>query len=224
MAGDAQPQLQVGMGLQADAGVVLGYRSGRDVGVSLILGAGARLRSGSVLYEGTRIGDRFETGHAVIIRESCVIGDGVSVWSNSVIDYGCHVGDNVKIHSNCYVAQYTQIEDDAFLAPGVCIANDLYPGSAESRDLMSGPLIGAAAQIGVNVTVLPFVHIGSGCLIGAGSVVTRNIPPGTVAFGNPAVVRGEVADLANIRSRVHPVEESARHFELSRADPSVAND
>ena len=76
------------------------------------------LRSGSVLYLGSRIGARFQAGHNVVIREECEIGDDVSVWSNSVIDYGCRIGDRVKIHSNCYVAQFSEIEDEAFLAPG----------------------------------------------------------------------------------------------------------
>ena len=92
-----------------------------------------------------------------------MIGDDVSIWSNTVVDYGCRIGDRVKIHSNCYIAQYTEIGDDAFLAPGVTIANDLYPGQAATRrELMSGPSIGAGAQIGVNVTVLPYVRIGDG--------------------------------------------------------------
>ena len=92
----------------------------------------------------------------------------MSVWSNTVIDYGCRIGDRVKIHANCYVAQYTEIVDDAFLAPGVTIANDLYPGQTSRRRVMSGPRIGAGAQLGVNVTVLPYVRIGDGCLVGAG--------------------------------------------------------
>ncbi|HET7071476.1 MAG TPA: acyltransferase, partial [Nocardioides sp.] len=110
----------------------------------------------------------------------------------------------VKIHSNCYIAQYTEILEDAFLAPGVTVANDLYPGQAESARLMSGPRVGAGAQIGVNVTLLPFVRIGDGCLVGAGSVVTRDLPPGTVAYGNPARVRGRVEDLLEIGQRVVP--------------------
>ena len=56
-----------------------------------------------------------------------------------MVDYGCRIGDRVKIHANCYIAQFTVIEDDAFLAPGVTIANDLYPGDAESARLMAGP-------------------------------------------------------------------------------------
>jgi acetyltransferase-like isoleucine patch superfamily enzyme len=168
----------------------------------LILGAGARLRSGTVLYDGTTIGRHLETGHGVVIREACEVGDDVSVWSNSVIDYGCRVGDRVKIHCNCYVAQYTELDADVFLAPGVTIANDLYPGDKRSAQLMAGPRIGSGAQIGVNVTILPYVRIGAGALIGAGSVVTRDIPAGVVAFGSPAVVRRRVADLPVVDERV----------------------
>ena len=169
-----------------------------------MLGGGSHLRSGTVLYDGSRIGPGLETGHHVVIREDCVLGEHVSIWSNAVIDYGCRIGDRVKIHANCYVAQFTEILEDAFLAPGVTIANDLYPGQAGSADVMSGPWIGPGAQLGVNVTVLPFVRIGEGCLIGAGSVVTRDIAPGLVAFGNPARVHGRVSSLSDIGPRIRP--------------------
>jgi acetyltransferase-like isoleucine patch superfamily enzyme len=177
-----------------DPGVVVGYRPGRATTRPLRLGDGARLRSGTVIYEGSRIGDRFETGHHVVVREENVVGDDVSVWSNSVIDYGCVIGDRVKIHSNCYVAQYSIIEAEAFLAPGVTLANDLYPGRPGSAEAMTGPTIGANAQIGANVTVLPFVTVGDGALVGAGSVVTRDVPPGVIAYGCPAVAVRPVAE------------------------------
>ena len=67
---------------------------------------------------------------------------------------------------------------------------------------MAGPHIGAGAQIGVNVTILPFVRIGAGAMIGSGSVVTRDIEPGMVAYGNPALPRRRVADLPQIGNRV----------------------
>ena len=186
----------------ADLDVRIGYPVTRADVEPLALGPGARLRSGTVLYDGTTIGRCLQTGHGVVIREACTIGDDVSVWSNSVIDYGCRIGNRVKIHCNCYVAQYTELEDDVFLAPGVTIANDLYPGDRRSAQLMAGPKIGAGAQIGVNVTILPFVRIGTGALIGAGSVVTRDIPAEVVAFGNPAVERRMVAELPDIGARV----------------------
>lgn len=203
---------------QLDATAILGYPPARaiDGEPQLVLGPDPRVRSGSVIYRGSRIGARFQTGHNVVVREECTIGDDVSVWSNTVVDYGCRIGDRVKIHSNCYIAQFTEIEDDAFLAPGVAIANDLYPGQAASAHVMSGPCIGARAQIGVNVTLLPFVRIGAGCLIGAGAVVVFDIPDGCVAFGNPAVVRGRVGDLTSIEDRVEAVTSSASRYRRSR--------
>jgi acetyltransferase-like isoleucine patch superfamily enzyme len=209
-------EVQVAAGVQVDPMVALGYRSTRLDDGQLVLGADARVRTGSVLYLGSRIGARLQTGHNVVIREECTIGDDVSIWSNSVIDYGCRIGDRVKIHSNCYIAQFTEIGDDAFLAPGVTIANDLYPGRSASRRVMSGPSIGAGAQIGVNVTILPFVRIGPGCLIGAGAVVTRDVPEDCVAFGNPATVRRSVDELTDIEERIEAVGTSVSRYRFSR--------
>jgi acetyltransferase-like isoleucine patch superfamily enzyme len=211
-------QTRVGPGMEKDPDVIIGYPGGRAAEPWIRVGNDARLRSGTVLYAGTSFGNRLQTGHHVIVREECVVGDDVAIWSNSVVDYGCRIGDHVKIHCNCYVAQYTEIQDNAFLAPGVTVANDLYPGQADSGEAMSGPWIGPGAQIGVNVTLLPYVRIGAGCLVGAGSVVTRDLPPGTVAYGNPAVVRGSVADLRDIGTRVQETD-SASRFRFAAASP-----
>jgi lipopolysaccharide/colanic/teichoic acid biosynthesis glycosyltransferase/acetyltransferase-like isoleucine patch superfamily enzyme len=200
--------------LTAAEGVIAGHPASRGSTGPLIVGEGALLRSGTVLYEGSIIGQRLQTGHGVVIREGCTIGDDVSVWSNSVVDYGCHIGSRVKIHCNCYLAQYTELEDDVFLAPGVTTANDLYPGDERSASLMAGPRIGSGAQIGVNVTILPYVRIGAGALIGAGSVVTRDIPAGVVAYGNPAAVRRSVAELPAVSDRVAEETQSASRFRL----------
>jgi len=81
------------------------------------------------------------------------------------------------------------------MAPGVMIANDIHPGCEHSRECMKGPTIGARVRIGVNVTILPYVNIGERCLIGAGAVVTKDIPSGSVAFGNPARITGTTESL-----------------------------
>ena len=213
------PDPEVGPGLRADPDVLLGYPPNREVDGPLVLGRDAHLRSGTVLYDGSSIGARFESGHHVIVREQCRIGDDVSVWSGTVIDYGASIGNRVKIHANCYVAQFTEIGDGAFLAPGVTIANDLYPGNDASGRVMSGPSIGPGAQLGVNVTVLPFVRIGAGALVGAGATVTRDLPDGCVAYGNPAVVRGTVDGLPGIGTRVESVPGSASRYRLARERP-----
>jgi acetyltransferase-like isoleucine patch superfamily enzyme len=216
------PDVRVGPGLQADQGVGIGCPSARSPAATLVVGEHAQLRTGTVVYLGSRLGARFATGHNVVIREECEIGDDVSVWSNSVVDYGCRIGDRVKIHSNCYVAQFTEIDDDAFLAPGVMIANDLYPGSPESAMHMSGPSIGAGAQIGVNATVLPYLRIGAGTVVGAGAVVTHDLPPGSVAYGSPARVHGSVRDLVDAARLVTAGADRAAHG--ADGDPSPTPD
>lgn len=178
-----------------DANVILGYKTGRPIpDTTLRIGAGANIRSGSIVYAGVTIGRDFQTGHNIVIREETVIGDHVGIWSNSVIDYGCRIGNNVKIHTNVYVAQFTTIEDDAFLAPGVSIANDPRPLCAECTRA-HGPTIKRGARIGVNVTILPGVVVGEYALVGAGSVVTRDVPPRAVVYGNPARVATTVDEI-----------------------------
>ena len=173
-----------------DANVIVGYPPERRVAsTELVLGPGSRLRAGTIVYAGSRIGSGLQTGHNVVIREENVIGDGVSVWSNTVVDYGCVIGDRVKIHSNVYIPQFSVIEDDVFIAPGCTFANDMHPGCVCSEyENMKGPTIRRGARIGVNVTITPGVVIGAYALVGSGSVVTRDVPPGAVVAGSPARV------------------------------------
>jgi len=172
---------------QFDPGAYIAYATGRQLqSYTLQLGKGAVVRAGTTLYVGSQIGVGLETGHGVVIREENRIGDHFSVWNKTTIDYGSVIGNHVKIHANCYIAQFTTIEDEVFMAPGVTIANDPHPGCAFSKACMRGPTIKRGAQIGVNVTILPMVTIGEGAVIGSGSVVSRDIPPYTVVYGNPA--------------------------------------
>jgi len=188
--------LQIGKGLIKDDDVSIGYKPGRAVkDLKLVIGDNAAIRRGSVIYLGTTIGNNLETGHNVVLREENEIGDKFSIWNNSTVDYGCKIGDGVKIHCNCYIAQFSIIEDGAFLAPGVTFANDMHPGCCYFRECMKGPHIGRGAVLGVNVTVLPYVKIGARAFIGAGSVVTRDIPPDSVAYGNPARVVKKITQL-----------------------------
>lgn len=181
--------LLIGEDLEADPSALIGYRPGRRIDeLTLRLGPRARIRSGSVIYAGSSIGEEFQTGHNVVIREQNVLGKHVQIWNNTTIDYGCRIGDNVKIHTNCYIAQFTVMEDDVFLAPGVTIANDLHPGCAFSAECMRGPTLQRGVQVGVNVTITPRVTIGAYSVIGSGAVITRDIPPHSLVVGNPGRV------------------------------------
>lgn len=194
------PWVEIGKGDEIDKNVLLGYNPERKIArLKTIIGKKARIRSGSVIYAGCRIGDNLETGHNTVVREENIIGDNFKIWSNSILDYGCKIGKNVKIHSNCYIAQSTIIEDDVFIAPGVITANAIYPVSKFFKEHMKGPTIKKEAKIGINSTILPFVEIGEHSLIGAGSVVTKDIPPKSVAYGNPAKIIGSVDNLRDIK-------------------------
>ncbi|OHB77587.1 MAG: hypothetical protein A2Z34_00060 [Planctomycetes bacterium RBG_16_59_8] len=183
----------IGPNADLDEGVLLAYLSARGgVDTTLRIGERATIRSGSVIYAGTAIGDRLQTGHGVVIREQNVIGNDVSIWSHSVIDYGCRVGNNILIHNQVYIAQFTIIEDDVFLAPGVKIANDKYP---IDKHHLKGPHIGRGAVIGINATLMPGVVIGENAVVGGGSVVTRDVPPGIVVAGSPAKPIGKKSDI-----------------------------
>ena len=103
-------QVRLGPGCEIDTEALVGYLSPRrNISDELVIGEGARIRSGSVVYAGSTIGSGLETGHNVVIREQNEIGDNFSIWNNSVIDYGCTIGKGVKIHCNIYIAQFTVI-------------------------------------------------------------------------------------------------------------------
>jgi acetyltransferase-like isoleucine patch superfamily enzyme len=185
---DEQEWALLGEACKVQNFVELGYRTNRKITLEpVVIGAHALIRSHTVIYTNSQIGDYLETGHHVVIREENIIGDRVWIWSHSTIDYGCRIGDRVRIHNHVYVAQGTVIEEDCFLAPGVMIANDRYP---ITKDL-EPPKICQGAIIGVNSTILPGVTIGAGALVGAGSVVTKDVPKGGLVHGNPARVHGK---------------------------------
>lgn len=192
----------VGKNCQIDNLAVVGVVPYRRIkNHKAVVGDGAVCLRGSIIYLGSRIGRDLFIGHNAVIREENVIGDNFKLWNNSVVDYGCTIGNNVKIHCNCYVAQYTHIEDYVFLAPGVVIANDIHPGCKFSDKHLKGPTIKTGAQIGCNATILPNITIGEDAIVGAGSVVVKDVPNRKVVCGNPAKV---VKSIDDIKCLIYP--------------------
>lgn len=152
----------------------------------LYFGASAVIRSHTVIYGGTCIGNDFTSGHHVLVRNGCRIGDNVSVGTSSVIEHSVIIGDNVRIHSHCFIPEYSEICSNAWIGPKVVFTNAKYPQSKNVKKNLVGPKVGEFVIIGANVTLLPGVEIGRGALIGAGSVVTSDVPPDEVWVGNPA--------------------------------------
>jgi len=159
------------------------------------IGRNAVIRSHSVIYAGNIIGEEFQTGHGVMIRENNRIGKGVSVGSHTVIERDSDIGNNVRMHSNVFIPEYTTIEEDAWIGPNVVMTNTVHPLCDRAKECMKGPIIKRGAIIGANSTILPRITVGVNSVVGAGSVVTKDVPDGCVVAGNPARIIKRVGDL-----------------------------
>ncbi len=151
-----------------------------------VIGRGCHLRSHTIIYAGNMIGDHFQTGHGVLVREHCQIGDNVSVGSCTVIEHHVMIASNVRIHSQAFIPEFTVIRENAWIGPNVVMTNAAYPKGREVKTRLKGPEVKEHAIIGANATILPGVILGRHCLVGAGSVVTRDVEDGWVVAGNPA--------------------------------------
>jgi len=169
---------------------------GREPGEDrLTIGPNGTIRSHTIIYAGTSLGARVQTGHGVLIRENTRIGDDCSIGSGSVVEFAVVIGDRVRLHSQCFVPEYSVLEDDCWLGPRVVVTNARFPKSRRAKDTLQGVRICRLAKIGANATLLPGIVIGRGALVGAGAVVTRDVPADTIVVGNPARPRGRVSDL-----------------------------
>lgn len=159
------------------------------------IGARAVIRSHTVIYAGNRIGDHFQSGHGVLIREENEIGDDVSIGSHSTVEHHVKIGNGVRLHSNVFVPEFSVLEDECWLGPNVVVTNARYPRSRRVKEQLQGATIKRRAKIGANATLLPGVVIGENALVGAGAVVVADVPPNAVVVGNPARVIKSVADI-----------------------------
>lgn len=167
----------------------------KDGGSETVLGVNAVIRSHTVIYSGNVIGDDFKTGHHAMIRENNIIGNNVSIGTHTVLEHDVKIGNDVRIHSNVFIPEYSILEDYCWIGPNVVLTNALYPLSKGVKENLKGPLIKKRAIVGANSTILPGISIGENSLIGAGSVVTRDVDDNVVVAGNPAMVINNIKNL-----------------------------
>lgn len=189
----------VELGEGADVGpfVILGAppRGKKPGELRTVIGPGAVIRSHTVIYAGNRIGRGFNTGHGVMVREDNEIGDDVSVGTGSIVEHHVRIANGVRIHSLAFVPEFSVLEEGCWIGPKVCITNAKYPRSPLVKETLKGATIGKGAKIGANTTLLPGVVIGAHSLVGAGSVVTKDVPEGVVVAGNPAKIIKKLSEL-----------------------------
>jgi len=174
---------QIGLNAQVDIDVILGYRYPGDK-EPLVIGDHAVIRSGSIIYADTVIGDRFQCGHQVLIRAEVAIGDRCVVHHKCTLEGRLTIGNGVKIMAHVYLPSTTKIGDMVFIGPGVSVMNDRYPMRRAAP--VCGPVIEDHVSIGGGVSICPEVTIGRNSVIGAGSIITKDVPPDTLAYGAPA--------------------------------------
>ena len=174
-------KVTLGEGTTVQANVISGSAEDGELDV----GKDCTIRSGTVIYSGVKIGNNFRSGHNVLIRENTKIGDNVLVGTSSVIDGDCKIGNKVSIQTGVYITRYTTIEDGVFLGPFCVTTNDKYMKYGVT---LKGPVIKQRARIGANSTIMPGITIGEGAIVGASSVVTKDVPSYKVVMGVPAKV------------------------------------
>lgn len=217
---EARKDLNLGNNVQVEDGVVLGnnislgdnvtLRRGAIIGDNVIIGykdigpgkkadieslpteigEDVRIRSGSVIYHGTKIGNSSMVGHNTVIRENTIIGHDTYIGSLTAIEGDTKIGNYVGIHTQCHITKFCDIGDYTFIAPLFVGANDqamAYRRAGHGQNMI-GFTTERAVRIAVGVTVLPGVRFGEGCIVGTGSVVTKDVPPYKVVIGIPARV------------------------------------
>lgn len=156
-----------------------------------IIGHGSLIRSHNILYAGSTFGPNFVTGHRVTIRENSVFGRNCQAGTLTDIQGNAVFGDYCKMHSNVHIGEGTRIGNFVFIYPYTVFTNDSRPPS----NSIKGATVGDYSVITVHCVILPDIIIGSNCLIGANSVVNKDVQDFSFAVGSPAKILRDVREL-----------------------------
>jgi UDP-2-acetamido-3-amino-2,3-dideoxy-glucuronate N-acetyltransferase len=160
-----------------------------------VLGDGTVVSTGAIVFAGSLVGARVIVGDQACVRERVTIGDDVVVGRGSLVENDTTIGRMTRIQADAYITAYSTLEEHVFVAPCVVTTNDNYMGRTEKRlGLLRGPTIRRGARVGGGAILCPGVEIGEEAFVGAGAVVTKDVPPRSVVVGSPARVLREVPD------------------------------
>ena len=153
------------------------------------IGAGSIVSTGAIVFAGSRIGERVILGDQSCVRERVEIGDEVVIGRGSLVENDTSIGALTKIQAHAYITAYSVLEEEVFIAPCVVTTNDNFMGRTERRhELIKGPTIRRGARVGGGAILCPGIEVGEEAFVGAGAVVTKDVPPRMVVVGSPARV------------------------------------
>jgi acetyltransferase-like isoleucine patch superfamily enzyme len=159
------------------------------------IGDNTVVSTGAVVFAGSTIGADCIVGDQSCIRERVTLADDCVLGRGSLIENDTTVGAGTRIQAEAYITAYSTLEEDVFIAPCVVTTNDNFMGRTERRKaLMKGPTIRRSARVGGGAILCPGVEIGEEAFVGAGAVVTKDVPARKLVVGNPARVLRDVAD------------------------------
>jgi acetyltransferase-like isoleucine patch superfamily enzyme len=159
------------------------------------IGDGTIVSTGAIVFAGSRIGARVILGDQSCVRERVTVGDDVVIGRGSLVENDTTIGALTKIQAMAYITAYSTLEEQVFIAPCVQTTNDNFMGRTERRhELIKGPTIRRGARVGGGAVLLPAVVIGEEAFVGAGAVVTKDVPARAIVVGNPARQIREVPD------------------------------
>lgn len=154
--------------------------------------------STAVIEEGCKIGKGTKIWHFSHIMSGCTIGENCNLGQNVVVSPEVVLGNNVKVQNNVSIYTGVICDDDVFLGPSMVFTNVTYPRSAINRkNEYAKTHVGKGASIGANATIICGHNIGEYAFIGAGSVVTKNVPPYSLWVGNPAKQMGWISEFGH---------------------------
>jgi len=157
------------------------------------IGDGTVISTGAIVFAGSSVGANCIVGDQSCIRERVALADDCILGRGSLIENDTTVGAGTRIQADAYVTAYSTLEEDVFIAPCVVTTNDNFMGRTEQRKaLMKGPTIRKGARVGGGAILCPGVEIGEEAFVGAGAVVTKDVPPRKVVVGSPARVLRDV--------------------------------
>jgi acetyltransferase-like isoleucine patch superfamily enzyme len=149
----------------------------------------------SAFVEDAEIGEGTNIWHFVHIRKGSKIGKNCNIGKGVYIDINVKIGNNCKLQNFATLYDGVTVGNDVFIGPHVCFTNDVFPrASIWTDDRLVKTLVNDGASIGANATIIAGVTIGNHAMVGAGSVVTKNVPDYALVVGNPAMVKGFVCE------------------------------